>query len=188
MKKTIMTAVFSAILMLILPLTVWAMDYQHKIEAENISFAWTIEGDLIHVQLSAKTEGWVAVGFEPEDVMAGADIIIGMVTEGQVKIQDNYGDRKKDMPRMKTWAAKMMFKTPPEQRKTGSPPFPLPSRSIAGTNMTSPFPPAGQAKSCWPTGPARIHSKTAIPMRWSMKSIIRPVKAKRSENETPHPV
>ena len=82
MKKTIMTTVFSAILMLILPLTVWAMDYQHKIEAEGISFAWTIEGDLIHVRLSAKTEGWVAVGFDPEDVMAGADIIIGMVTDG----------------------------------------------------------------------------------------------------------
>ncbi len=95
MKKNIMTTVFPAILMLILPLTAWAMDYQHKIEAKDITFSWTIQGDQIHVQLSAKTEGWAAVGFDPEDAMEGADIIIGMVKDGQVQIQDNYGDRKK---------------------------------------------------------------------------------------------
>lgn len=88
-----MTAVL--VLCLAIPLAGSAMDYQYKLEAKDIIFSWTLEGDLIHVQLSAKTEGWVGIGFDPEDAMAGANIIIGAVKDGQVKIEDHFGDRKR---------------------------------------------------------------------------------------------
>jgi hypothetical protein len=72
-----------------------AMDYQHKFEAKNMTVSWSIDKDLIHVELTAKTTGWVAIGFDPEKAMQGADIIIGAVKKGKVRIEDHYGDRKR---------------------------------------------------------------------------------------------
>ena len=72
-----------------------AMDYQHKLEAKNMDVFWTLEKDQIHVKLSASTTGWVAIGFDPEKAMQGADIIIGAVKNGKVRIEDHYGDRKR---------------------------------------------------------------------------------------------
>jgi hypothetical protein len=77
------------------PVWVSAMDYQHKLEAKNMDVFWTIEKDQIHVKLSARTTGWVAIGFDPEKAMQGANIIIGAVKKGKVRIEDHYGDRKR---------------------------------------------------------------------------------------------
>ena len=83
------------IYLLVSALSLWAMDYQHSLKAEDITFSWTIEGDLIHVELSAKTTGWVGIGFNPESAMLGANIIIGAVKKGKVNIQDHFGSRKR---------------------------------------------------------------------------------------------
>jgi DOMON domain len=93
MKKNIMTTVF--MVFLFFPLILSAAEYQHKLEEKDITFSWTIQGDEILAQLSAKTEGWVAVGFDPVDAMEGANIIIGAVKDGKVKIEDHFGDRKR---------------------------------------------------------------------------------------------
>ncbi len=82
-------------MILALPLPLSAMEYQHKLDVKNMQFSWTIEGDLIHVRLSAKTTGWVGIGFDPENAMQGANIIIGAVKDGAFKIEDHYGDRKR---------------------------------------------------------------------------------------------
>ena len=47
----------------------FAMDYQHKLEAEDMTVFWTVDQDKIHVKLTAKTTGWVAIGFDPENAM-----------------------------------------------------------------------------------------------------------------------
>lgn len=73
----------------------FAMEYQHKLEAKDMEVYWIIDKDQIHVKLSAKTTGWVAIGFDPEDAMQGANIIIGAVKDGKVRIEDHYGDRKR---------------------------------------------------------------------------------------------
>lgn len=72
-----------------------ATEYQHKFEAKDMEVFWTIDKEQIHVKLMAKTTGWVAIGFDPEKAMQGADIIIGAVKNGKVKIEDHYGDRKR---------------------------------------------------------------------------------------------
>lgn len=95
MKKKYLVAAILLFLFLALPAGVFAMDYQHKLEVKNMQFAWTIEGDQIHVQLSAKTTGWVAIGFDPESAMKGADIIIGAVKDDKAKIEDHYGNKKR---------------------------------------------------------------------------------------------
>jgi hypothetical protein len=72
-----------------------ASEYDHTLKVKNMDVFWRIDGDLIHVKLSAKTTGWVAIGFEPEKAMQGANIIIGAVKNGKVRIEDHYGDRKR---------------------------------------------------------------------------------------------
>jgi len=95
MRKNSFILTILVLMFLALPLSLSAMEYQHKLEVKNMQFSWTIEKDLIHVQLSAKTTGWVGIGFDPENAMQGANIIIGAVKGGQFKIEDHYGDRKR---------------------------------------------------------------------------------------------
>jgi hypothetical protein len=93
-KKSFMMLVLAG-LFLVLPLSAFAMEYKHTLEVKNMQFDWTIEGDQIHVRLSAKTTGWVGIGFDPEKAMSGANIIIGAVKDGKFKVEDHYGDRKR---------------------------------------------------------------------------------------------
>jgi len=77
------------------PAGLFAADFAHTLEAKNMTVSWTLEGDQVHMQLSAKTTGWVAIGIDPENAMGGADIIMGAVKNGKVKIVDHYADAKR---------------------------------------------------------------------------------------------
>lgn len=72
-----------------------ASDYDHKLNVDEMDVLWRIDGEKIHIQLAAKTTGWVAIGFDPENAMQGANIIIGAVKNGKVRIEDHYADRKR---------------------------------------------------------------------------------------------
>ncbi|MBU1196695.1 MAG: DOMON domain-containing protein [Proteobacteria bacterium] len=95
MKKQYLITVISLFLFVTLSSGSFAMDYQHTLDTKDMQFSWTIEADQIHVQLSAKTTGWVAIGFDPESVMEGANIIIGVAKDDKAKIEDHYGNRKR---------------------------------------------------------------------------------------------
>lgn len=86
---------FVAVFTLLISGTAMAGDYDHTLEAKDMKVFWKVDGDQIHVKLTAPTEGWVAIGFDPEKAMQGANIIIGAVKKGKVKIEDHYGDRKR---------------------------------------------------------------------------------------------
>lgn len=51
----------------------------------------TVAGDSLAVEVSAPTTGWVAVGFDPDSIMLGANIIIGYVSSGTPNLRDDYG-------------------------------------------------------------------------------------------------
>lgn len=95
MKKNSFKFILGILMILVLPLFLNAMEYQHKLEVKNMEFSWSIEEDLIHVRLSARTTGWVGIGFDPEKAMQGANIIIGAVKGGKFKVEDHYGTRKR---------------------------------------------------------------------------------------------
>jgi len=59
--------------------------------AAGVDVAWTVEGDMLTVTMSAETTGWVAVGFDPTRMMADANIIIAYVADGTLSISDHYG-------------------------------------------------------------------------------------------------
>lgn len=66
-------------------------EYQHSLTADKMTFDWSVEGDQLAVKLSAPTTGWVAVGFNPSKKMKDANIVIGYVKKGKVKIVDHFG-------------------------------------------------------------------------------------------------
>ena len=66
-------------------------EYDHKIAVENVVFEWKLAYETIHIRLTAKTEGWVGIGFNPNKRMKDANFIIGYVKEGNVKVTDHYG-------------------------------------------------------------------------------------------------
>ncbi|MFA6366096.1 MAG: DOMON domain-containing protein [Candidatus Hydrogenedentales bacterium] len=45
----------------------------------NFRLLWKIQGDAIFMAIDAKAAGWVAIGFEPTNIMANADMIFGIV-------------------------------------------------------------------------------------------------------------
>jgi hypothetical protein len=59
---------------------------------EDVDLGWEIGDGSIAVTVTAPTDGWVAVGFEPTMAMKDADIIIGYVSGGEVFISDDWGD------------------------------------------------------------------------------------------------
>lgn len=62
-----------------------AVEYKHKVVQAGVTFEWAIDGDSLHGQLSAKTTGWVGVGFNATKDMQDAGFVIGAVKDGQPK-------------------------------------------------------------------------------------------------------
>jgi len=57
----------------------------------DMRIEWKIDGANLRVRLSARTKGWVGVGFDPSTAMKDANFIIGYVKDGQAFIRDDFG-------------------------------------------------------------------------------------------------
>ena len=92
---TLRSVLLLFLFLLLVPLTPFSMagqnGFDHKIEVENLTFEWRLAGENIRVRLSAKTKGWVGIGFNPSKEMKGANFILGYVKKGKVKISDHFG-------------------------------------------------------------------------------------------------
>lgn len=86
---------FLFLMLLGAPFTAGAEEYTHSLTAEKMTVQWRVDETMIYFKLTAPTEGWVGIGFDPEDAMQGSDIIMGAVKKGRVKIVDHYGDKKR---------------------------------------------------------------------------------------------
>ena len=73
------------------PIMAENIQYTNKIDVKDMSFLWKIEGDQIHIKLTAKTKGWVGVGFSPSKMMKDANFILGYVKKGKPVITDHFG-------------------------------------------------------------------------------------------------
>jgi len=62
------------------------------VEAQGIVFYWRTDGEYLHGIIEAPGTGWVAVGFDPENQMQGANILIGYVNEEGTVLRDDYGN------------------------------------------------------------------------------------------------
>jgi hypothetical protein len=63
-----------------------------SLETIGMKFYWLVDPDTIHCVVSAPTNGWVAVGFDPSNVMQDANFIIGYVENDSVGyLRDDWG-------------------------------------------------------------------------------------------------
>ncbi len=68
-----------------------ALDGFSRGSAGGVDVQWRVDGDMLEVQMAAPTTGWVSVGFDPSQMMADANMVIGYVEDGEVIIADDYG-------------------------------------------------------------------------------------------------
>ena len=60
-------------------------------ETTNMAVYWQNDEAVLIVGLRFEGVGWVAIGFEPNQRMAGANIIIAAVSDGVLVIEDHFG-------------------------------------------------------------------------------------------------
>ncbi|MBB6480370.1 DOMON domain-containing protein [Spirochaeta isovalerica] len=87
MKKVTVLSVFLFLLISILS----AQSGYNKREQSGISFEWKIIGSQLQIRLSAPTEGWIAVGFNPSRMMKDADYKMAYVDGDVVVLEDHFG-------------------------------------------------------------------------------------------------
>jgi hypothetical protein len=94
--KCLRAGAFILVLGGLLTSATFAAEYDHKIQLKKMSFEWRVNGDNLDIRLKAKTKGWVAVGFNTEGSMKNANLILGYVKRGKVKISDQFGVRQEE--------------------------------------------------------------------------------------------
>jgi hypothetical protein len=57
---------------------------------DNYQLYWTIDDQYIYMAMRAETNGWVAIGFNPEVRMKNADMVLGFVKDGETTIFDMF--------------------------------------------------------------------------------------------------
>jgi len=60
--------------------------------ATGMSVHWQNDDSILYVGLVAPGTGWLSIGFGPERMMQGADIIIAAIVKGELTIEDHYGN------------------------------------------------------------------------------------------------
>ena len=86
MKKVIF------ILLLIIPVFALAAEDWKNQNVDGYQFSWRFIDENLEVELSYPAKGWIAVGFDAENKMAGANIIMGAVEDGELLIEDHFGN------------------------------------------------------------------------------------------------
>jgi hypothetical protein len=79
----------------------WAADgvinegeYAHQAEGAGVTLYWSNDAEFLYAGMSAQTTGWVAVGFDPQEAMLGANYIFGYVQDGTLFLEDMYGTKR----------------------------------------------------------------------------------------------
>lgn len=67
------------------------MSGQQSITLRGMTFAWAYANTQLHIALRAPTRGWVAIGFNQRNQLAGTNLIMGAILpNGTVHVQDRY--------------------------------------------------------------------------------------------------
>jgi hypothetical protein len=62
------------------------------VKAGKYTFSYRIDSTNLVATVSCKTQGWIAVGFNPKSVMQNANFIMGSVVDGKAVVSDEFGD------------------------------------------------------------------------------------------------
>jgi hypothetical protein len=56
----------------------------------EMEISWKNDPEYLYLGLNGSTEGWLAIGFEPQEWMKNADIILASVQGGKATVLDEY--------------------------------------------------------------------------------------------------
>lgn len=71
-----------------------AADGYKEVTQIGMTVKWKAEATSLDIIVHAPAKGWIAVGFDPETLMKGSDIVVGYVDSGaQTTIVDHYADQ-----------------------------------------------------------------------------------------------
>lgn len=62
------------------------------VETEDVVLKWKISEENAEFIVGAPTQGWIGVGFDPSNAMKDANFIIGYVQNGELVIEDHFGE------------------------------------------------------------------------------------------------
>lgn len=71
--------------------TIVSGEYAHEMTVAGVDVYWTNDAHRLRMGLVSPGTGFVAVGFDPDHQMEGANFIIGSMHEGELTIRDDYG-------------------------------------------------------------------------------------------------
>jgi hypothetical protein len=71
---------------------VFSGEYAHRTDAGGFEVHWSNDLNYLRVGLVSPGTGYVAIGFDPEHRMRGANFIVAAVRNGRLMIRDDYGD------------------------------------------------------------------------------------------------
>lgn len=133
------------------------LEYSREVTLDkgNFKILWQIEGETVFMAIEAKAPGWVAIGFEPTNVMANSDMIFGLVGEG------------KDVQAVDAWSTGIFGPHPPDVdqggknsilsfaglRKDGNVVFEFSRLLNTGDKFDKVVPKTGNFKVIWAYGP-----------------------------------
>lgn len=70
---------------------IYAGEYAHSTEAGGFQIHWWNDASFLRVGVISPGSGYVAVGFDPDDRMQGANFVLAAVRDGQLWTRDDYG-------------------------------------------------------------------------------------------------
>ncbi|MBU1048903.1 hypothetical protein KKG90_02650 [Candidatus Bipolaricaulota bacterium] len=71
--------------------TIVAGEYPHQMAVAGVDVYWGNDAQQLRVGLVSPGTGYVAIGFDPDRQMEGANFILASMHEGELTIRDDYG-------------------------------------------------------------------------------------------------
>jgi len=56
----------------------------------DLNISWKNDAEFLYIGLQGNTTGWLSIGFEPQEWMKNADMVIGSVDNGKTIVQDEF--------------------------------------------------------------------------------------------------
>jgi len=71
--------------------SILAGEYDDRTQVAGVNIYWSNSAETLRVGLVSPGTGYLAIGFDPENRMEGANFIVGYFDDGKVYIRDDYG-------------------------------------------------------------------------------------------------
>ena len=76
------------------------------LEKRGMKVEYKLQEQVLKISMSAPTDGWVAIGLNSENRLAGSSFLIGRIVNGKAEVVDFYTRKAGDVPKVKDLGGK----------------------------------------------------------------------------------